>query len=144
MLSLPFLVVLFSNYYCLGAIISEINDHSHPNPKVTILIPFVFSERELELCTDFVDRVWGELWKVQEFRIEGDPYMLGLTLDVPRAFLIADKLVANKRISTVSMSGAELTELVFGMDRGDAESFMVQHYFDIIVLSSWKAFHVCV
>lgn len=85
----------------------------------------MFSERELQLCTDFVDRVWGELWKVQEFRIEGDPYSLGLTLDLPRAFLIADKLVANRRISMVSMSGSELTELVFGMDRGDAESFMV-------------------
>ena len=46
-------------------------------------------------------------------------------LEVPRAFLRAERIAAEKHIDFVSIGTNDLTQMVFGFSRDDTQRFMV-------------------
>jgi pyruvate,orthophosphate dikinase len=55
-------------------------------------------------------------------------------LEVPRAFLRAERIASEKHIDFVSIGTNDLTQMVFGFSRDDTQRFMV---------SSFQLFRVC-
>jgi pyruvate, orthophosphate dikinase len=115
----------------IAALVDTLKDNRRPNPDVTIMIPFVFSEFELELCLDLIKRIWIRIWEKEELKIEGVPFKLGAILEVPRACLVADKLAAIKDVDVLAFSAKELTELSFGVMQEISGEFMVS-WFDLL------------
>ncbi len=120
--------------YVVDALISELKDDRRPNPDVTIMVPFVFSEVELDLCVKLINRVWKELSDTANLKMDEMPFKLGAVLEVPRAYLVAEKIAAVNDLSMVCFASSELTELVFGMNRSDSEGFMVVYVYELILL----------
>lgn len=64
--------------------------------------------------------------RLQEvLKLSGMPFKLGAVMEVPRAFMVADRLASNKDITTLCFSSDHLTEFVFGMDKMSAGVFVV-------------------
>ena len=49
-------------------------------------------------------------------------------LEVPRAFLRAERIASEKHIDFVSIGTNDLTQMVFGFSRDDTQRFMVSSF----------------
>ena len=53
-------------------------------------------------------------------------------LEVPRAFLRAERIASEKHIDFVSIGTNDLTQMMFGFSRDDTQRFMVSKFLPII------------
>lgn len=109
----------------LDALIEELKDNCRPNPDITILIPFVVSELELDTCVDRIMDLWSIMWNKETLKTKELPFKLGVILEIPRAFLVASKIASRKEMQLICFDGGALTEFVFGMSYEDAGLYLV-------------------
>jgi len=84
-----------------------------------VMIPLIGTVKELQLTTEMVHRVAGEVTKDAGVDVE---YLVGTMIEIPRAALIADKLAATAQF--FSFGTNDLTQMTFGYSRDDAGSFL--------------------
>lgn len=65
-----------------------------------------------------------------DFKESSLKFEIGVSISVPRACIVADKLTRNPDISFISVDTDELTQLVYGVDQYRNETIMV--------IMSWK------
>jgi pyruvate,orthophosphate dikinase len=87
-----------------------------------VMIPLVGTTKELQLTSEMVRRVAGEL--MQESGVTID-YLVGTMIEIPRAALIADKLA--EQAEFFSFGTNDLTQMTFGYSRDDAGSFLPEY-----------------
>lgn len=109
----------------LDALIEGLKDNYRPNPDITILIPFVMGELELDTCVDRIMDLWSVMWSKETLKAEELPFKLGVILEIPRAFLVANKIASRKEMQLICFDGEALAEFVFGMSREDAGLYLV-------------------
>jgi pyruvate,orthophosphate dikinase len=85
-----------------------------------IMIPLVGHEREFILQKKVVDRVAQEVMAETKIRIK---YLVGTMIELPRAALIADKIVA-AGAEFFSFGTNDLTQTVYGLSRDDSGRFL--------------------
>jgi pyruvate,orthophosphate dikinase len=99
-----------------GVLAIKDNVRVHPE----IMIPLVGHEREFTLQKDIVDRVAQEVFN--EAGISFD-YLVGTMIELPRAALIADKIVG-AGAEFFSFGTNDLTQTTFGLSRDDSGTFL--------------------
>jgi pyruvate,orthophosphate dikinase len=100
-------------------------------PIVEIMIPLVGFEEELRrmrrLVVDEADRVLAE-------RGQAIDYLVGTMIEVPRAAMTADEVA--QQADFFSFGTNDLTQMVMGFSRDDAEGKFLSHYLDQGVLTA--------
>ena len=87
-----------------------------------VMIPLVGTVKELQLTTEMVRRVAGEV--IAERGVEV-PVIVGTMIEIPRAALVADKL--GEVAEFFSFGTNDLTQMTFGYSRDDAGSFLPEY-----------------
>lgn len=84
-----------------------------------IMIPLTMAKRELELLTDRVREVAGQVMKKAGVKVK---YMVGTMIEIPRAALLADEIAAVAEF--FSFGTNDLTQMTMGLSRDDAGRFL--------------------
>ncbi|WP_333023164.1 pyruvate, phosphate dikinase [Wolbachia endosymbiont of Pentidionis agamae] len=92
---------------------SEIQKEQGLEIKPEIMIPFIMSERELELICQLAQK------ESEQFNVK---YSIGTMIELPRAALIADKLA--KHAEFFSFGTNDLTQTTMGLSRDDSVNFL--------------------
>jgi pyruvate,orthophosphate dikinase len=92
-------------------------------PKLEIMIPLVDFTGELAMMHDLVTRI-GDRHGLRE----GEDYLVGTMIELPRACFVADRLAANARF--FSFGTNDLTQTALGFSRDDVETGFVPAYLD--------------
>jgi len=87
-----------------------------------VMIPLVGTVKELQLTTEMVRRVAGEV--IAERGVDV-PVIVGTMIEIPRAALVADKL--GEVAEFFSFGTNDLTQMTFGYSRDDAGSFLPEY-----------------
>ncbi len=95
-------------------------------PAVEIMIPLVAYERELELMRGLVVRT-GRRHGLEQ----GDDYLIGTMLELPRACLRADEIAPSADF--FSFGTNDLTQTAIGFSRDDIEGRILARYIDLKV-----------
>ncbi|MDR3038393.1 MAG: pyruvate, phosphate dikinase, partial [Candidatus Adiutrix sp.] len=85
-----------------------------------IMIPLVGHEREFSLQKAVVDRVAKEVMDETKVRLK---YLVGTMIELPRAALVADKIVA-AGAEFFSFGTNDLTQTAYGLSRDDSGKFL--------------------
>eukprot|EP01036_Dinobryon_divergens_P024279 gene24279-32714_t len=93
-----------------------------------IMIPLVCSDHEVSYIVPIIRNAYALVCE-QYSSVYGDQgyhlnYSIGCMLEVPRAFLRAERIAAEKHIDFVSIGTNDLTQMVFGFSRDDTQRFM--------------------
>lgn len=111
-------------YKCQVTAIFEAADtyikNSKKQPQVEIMIPLIFSENELVLMKDMIQKV-----KISCMTTKNIDYKFGAMIELPRIALIADR-IAN-HIDFVSFGTNDLTQTTFGVSRDDSGKFLNEY-----------------
>ena len=86
---------------------------------VEIMIPLIFSSKELELIKENILKVSQQILKEQEFLPK---FLIGTMIELPRAALVADEIA--KQADFFSFGTNDLTQTTFGISRDDAGRFL--------------------
>ncbi len=84
-----------------------------------IMVPLVFSVREMRIMRDLIDRVANEV--MDEMGVKVD-YRVGVMIELPRAALTADEIA--KEVDFFSIGTNDLTQTTLGISRDDANRFV--------------------
>ena len=98
--------------------------------KAEVMIPLVSHVNELSTQRDLVEAEARAVMDEEELEI---PYKLGTMIEIPRAALMADEIALEAEF--FSFGTNDLTQMVFGISRDDAESGFLLHYIEQKVLS---------
>jgi pyruvate, orthophosphate dikinase len=96
-------------------------------PALEVMIPLVDYERELELMRELVVRTASENGMTQ-----GDDYMIGTMIELPRACLVADRIAHHADF--FSFGTNDLTQTGLGFSRDDIEGKILARYIDTKIL----------
>jgi pyruvate,orthophosphate dikinase len=89
-------------------------------PKVEIMIPLIFSENELVLMKDMIEKV-----KISCMNAKDIDYKFGAMIELPRIALVADR-IANY-VDFISFGTNDLTQTTFGVSRDDSGKFLNEY-----------------
>ena len=92
---------------------SNIVKKGKKQPILEVMIPLVFSKKELEILGDYLDMSAKE---------KGISYKLGTMIELPRAALMAGEIA--ERATYFSFGTNDLTQTTFGISRDDSSSFI--------------------
>ena len=92
------------------------------DPRPEVMIPLVGAMKELQITTEMVRRIAGEV--IAERGVEV-PVIVGTMIEIPRAALIADQLASTAEF--FSFGTNDLTQMTFGYSRDDAGSFLPEY-----------------
>ena len=92
------------------------------DPRPEVMIPLVGAMKELQITTEMVRRIAGEV--IAERGVEV-PVIVGTMIEIPRAALIADQLASTAEF--FSFGTNDLTQMAFGYSRDDAGSFLPEY-----------------
>ncbi len=84
-----------------------------------IMVPLVFSVREMRIMRDLIDRVANEVMDEMGVRVD---YRVGVMIELPRAALTADEIA--KEVDFFSIGTNDLTQTTLGISRDDANRFV--------------------
>jgi len=87
-----------------------------------VMIPLVGTVKELQILTDMVRRVAGEVLQDRGVKM---PVVVGTMIEIPRATLIAEKLAEIAEF--FSFGTNDLTQMTFGYSRDDAGTFLPEY-----------------
>jgi pyruvate,orthophosphate dikinase len=87
-----------------------------------VMIPLVATVKELQILSDMVRRVAGDVIRERGIEIE---FLVGTMIEIPRAALIAEKLAESAQF--FSFGTNDLTQMTFGFSRDDAGSFLPEY-----------------
>jgi pyruvate,orthophosphate dikinase len=96
-------------------------------PALEVMIPLVDYERELELMRGLVVRTASENGMTQ-----GEDYMIGTMIELPRACLLADRIAHHADF--FSFGTNDLTQTGLGFSRDDIEGKILARYIDTKIL----------
>jgi len=87
----------------------------------------VFSDHEVDALVPIISKAARGAFSAAGHRVaNNDPGCdIGAMIELPRACLRAERIVAAKHISFVSFGTNDLTQMVFGLSRDDTQAFMV-------------------
>jgi pyruvate,orthophosphate dikinase len=91
--------------------------------KPEIMIPIVATTKEFTILKDRIVKIVEEKIKASKTKIE---YKIGTMIEVPRAALIADKIV-NAGAEFFSFGTNDLTQMGVGLSRDDAGKFLKEY-----------------
>ncbi len=86
---------------------------------IEIMIPLIFSAKELVFIKESILKVSKQVLKEQEFLPE---FLIGTMIELPRAALVADEIA--KQADFFSFGTNDLTQTTFGISRDDAGRFL--------------------
>ena len=86
---------------------------------IEIMIPLIFSSKELELIKANILKVSQQILKEQDFLPK---FLIGTMIELPRAALVADEIA--KQADFFSFGTNDLTQTTFGISRDDAGRFL--------------------
>ncbi len=86
---------------------------------IEIMIPLIFSPKELELIKENIIDISKKIIKKEEFLPE---FLIGTMIELPRAALVADQIA--KKADFFSFGTNDLTQTAFGISRDDAGRFL--------------------
>lgn len=95
-----------------------------------IMIPLVGHDKEFSLQKEVVDRVAKEVMAETKVKVK---YLVGTMIELPRACLVADKIVA-AGAEFFSFGTNDLTQTTFGLSRDDSGKFIP----DYIAKGIWE------
>lgn len=101
------------------------------DPRPELLVPMVSTPAELDFIRNAVDDVYARLGISQAEA--GAPLPLGAMIETPRAALLARSIA--RRSDFLSLGTNDLTALVWGLSRDDAERHLLPAYQDIGLLA---------
>ncbi len=84
-----------------------------------IMIPLIFSVREMRIMRDLVEKIASEVMKEKKIEIS---YKVGTMIELPRAALTADEIA--KEADFFSIGTNDLTQTTYGISRDDAGKFV--------------------
>ena len=90
------------------------------NPKVEIMIPLVGSATEFVHQSKLIRQTAEKVFQEQHFRVD---YKVGTMIEVPRAALTADEIVA-AGAEFFSYGTNDLTQMTYGFSRDDVGAFL--------------------
>jgi pyruvate,orthophosphate dikinase len=93
---------------------------------VEIMVPLVDYERELELLRGLIVRVG-----VEHGLVDGEDYLVGTMIELPRACLLADRIAASADF--FSFGTNDLTQTALGFSRDDIEGRILARYIEMAV-----------
>ena len=97
-------------------------------PNVAIMVPFVSTAREFYYVKDVIDEAASSCMKRLGAELD---YSIGTMIETPRAALLAGSIA--ERADFFSIGTNDLTELVYGLSRADAEE-LIDEYIDKDIL----------
>ena len=97
-----------------------VNKNVKVNPE--IMIPLTMASKELEILTERVNAVAGEVLKKKKLTKKKVPYLVGTMIEIPRAALTADKIAETAEF--ISFGTNDLTQTTMGLSRDDAGRFL--------------------
>ena len=89
------------------------------NPHPEVMIPLVFTRRELDIQADVIREVAEEVFREQGCKVE---YRIGSMIEVPRAALVANEIAQTAEF--FSFGTNDLTQTTLGMSRDDSGTFL--------------------
>ncbi len=89
-------------------------------PKIEIMIPLIFSEKELVCMKNIIIEVKNSCVNAQDL-----DYKFGAMIELPRAALIADSI--SDHVDFVSFGTNDLTQTTFGISRDDSSKFLNEY-----------------
>lgn len=105
--------------------------HEGIDVKVEVMIPLVSHVNELRTQRGLVEAAARVVMEEEDVEI---PYLLGTMIEIPRAALMADEIAEVAEF--FSFGTNDLTQMVFGISRDDAESGFLMNYIDRKILPS--------
>jgi pyruvate,orthophosphate dikinase len=105
--------------------------HEGVDVKVEVMIPLVSHVNELRTQRGLVEAAARVVMEEEDVEI---PYLLGTMIEIPRAALMADEIAEVAEF--FSFGTNDLTQMVFGISRDDAESGFLMSYIDRKILPS--------
>lgn len=113
------------------AILEAAHDHAEQGTAVDveIMVPLVACAEELATVRAEIDEVAAA---VAAERGGPVPYSVGTMIELPRAALTADEIVADAEF--LSFGTNDLTQTTWGLSRDDAEASVVRRYIDLGIL----------
>jgi pyruvate,orthophosphate dikinase len=93
---------------------------------IEIMVPLVDYERELELLRGLIVRVG-----VEHGLVDGEDYLVGTMIELPRACLLADRIAASADF--FSFGTNDLTQTALGFSRDDIEGRILARYIEMAV-----------
>ncbi|MCL2202547.1 MAG: pyruvate, phosphate dikinase [Defluviitaleaceae bacterium] len=97
--------------------------------KPEIMIPLVGDVKETKFVKDIIDRVAKDL--VAKAGITLD-YTVGTMIEIPRACIIADKIVSDAGSEFFSFGTNDLTQMTYGLSRDDAGRILKDYIENVI------------
>jgi len=99
----------------------EVQQNEKINVKPEIMIPLVCTDHEIEFITPTIRAAAKEVCEKYNTDID---YKVGTMLEVPRALARAKAIAKEGDVEFVSFGSNDLTQLMFGFSRDDAERFL--------------------
>ena len=97
----------------------ELYKESGIKVNIEIMIPLIFSSKELELIKENILKVSQQISKKEDFLPD---FIIGTMIELPRAALVADEIA--KEADFFSFGTNDLTQTTFGISRDDAGRFL--------------------
>jgi pyruvate,orthophosphate dikinase len=94
-----------------------------------VMIPGVGTKEEMKTTREAAKRVADEILKKENVEV---PYRIGTMIELPRACIVADELVADAEF--FSFGTNDLTQTTYGYSRDDAEASFIPVYLDKRIL----------
>ena len=88
-------------------------------PIIEIMIPLVFSKREIDICKEIIDNIAQTVMKSENIKLQ---YLTGTMIELPRAALVADEIALSAEF--FSFGTNDLTQTTYGISRDDVASFI--------------------
>ncbi len=99
--------------------------------RTKILLPTCFGESEISrvmpLVKEGIAEVCAQSINSEDFQEFCKSLDIGVTIAVPRACLLSEKIVKASGAAFMTIDMDDLTELTFGMDKSHAEKYMVSN-----------------
>ncbi len=97
----------------------EIEEETRVKTKIEIMIPLIFSAKELSIIKYHIEETYQEIENVHE---KVPDYALGTMIELPRAALVADEIA---EVSDFFSFGTnDLTQTTYGISRDDSSRFL--------------------
>ena len=97
----------------------EVNNEIGKCPVIEIMIPLIFSDKELSFIKD---AIYEELKSIKVANVELPEILIGTMIELPRAALVADKIA--KYADFFSFGTNDLTQTTYGISRDDSSRFL--------------------
>lgn len=95
-----------------------------------IMVPLVSTVAELKTQKELIQKTAEEVFEEKGIRVD---YLIGTMIELPRAAITADKIVAEAEF--FSFGTNDLTQTTFGFSRDDAEGKFLDHYVETGLLA---------